>query len=155
MLINIPALVNIFPAIFKSTNFHLKFTQNKENFVDLEFSYVEIVFAVISLSIGGWYIVTKHWIANNLLAVAFSMNAVQLLYLGTFKTGAILLSGLFFYDIFWVFGTEVMVSVAKTINAPIKVLFPTDFLTNGVFGTRHSMLGLGDIVIPGIMIALL
>jgi minor histocompatibility antigen H13 len=65
------------------------------------------------------------------------------------------LGGLFFYDIFWVFGTEVMVSVAKTIDAPIKILFPTDFLTNGIFGTQHSMLGLGDIVIPGIMIALL
>ena len=48
-----------------------------------------------------------------------------------------------------------MVSVAKTIDAPIKILFPTDFLTNGIFGTQHSMLGLGDIVIPGIMIALL
>ena len=48
-----------------------------------------------------------------------------------------------------------MVTVAKTIDAPIKILFPTDFLTNGIFGTQHSILGLGDIVIPGIMIALL
>merc|ERR1712096_23491 len=77
MLINIPALVNMFPAIFKGTNFHLKFTQNKDSVIDVEFSYVEIVFAAISLAIGGWYIVTKHWLANNLLAVAFSMNAVQ------------------------------------------------------------------------------
>ena len=29
--------------------------------------------------------------------------------------------GLFFYDIFWVFCTPVMVSVAKSFNAPIKV----------------------------------
>ena len=30
--------------------------------------------------------------------------------------------GLFFYDIFWVFGTDVMVSVATKFDAPIKVL---------------------------------
>ena len=29
--------------------------------------------------------------------------------------------GLFFYDIFWVFFTPVMVSVAKSFDAPIKV----------------------------------
>jgi len=31
--------------------------------------------------------------------------------LDRFKTGFILLGGLFFYDIFWVFGTEVCVCV--------------------------------------------
>ncbi|RWW22954.1 hypothetical protein GW17_00012823 [Ensete ventricosum] len=29
--------------------------------------------------------------------------------------------GLFFYDIFWVFFTPVMVSVAKSFDAPVKV----------------------------------
>jgi hypothetical protein len=33
-------------------------------------------------------------------------------------------SGLFFYDIFWVFFTPVMVSVAKSFDAPIKVSIP-------------------------------
>ena len=32
--------------------------------------------------------------------------------------------GLFFYDIFWVFFTPVMVTVAKSFDAPIKLLFP-------------------------------
>ena len=40
------------------------------------------------------------------------------------RAGALLLTGLFFYDIFWVFGTPVMVSVAKSLDAPIKLLFP-------------------------------
>lgn len=31
-------------------------------------------------------------------------------------------AGLFIYDIFWVFFTPVMVSVAKSFDAPIKVL---------------------------------
>jgi minor histocompatibility antigen H13 len=32
---------------------------------------------------------------------------------------------LFFYDIFWVFGTEVMVTVAKNLDGPIKLLAVT------------------------------
>ena len=35
----------------------------------------------------------------------------------------ILLAGLFVYDIFWVFCTPVMVSVARSFDAPIKLLF--------------------------------
>lgn len=66
-----------------------------------------------------------------------------------------MLSGLFFYDIFWVFGTDVMVTVAKSFDAPIKLIFPQDFLENGIYGTQYAMLGLGDIVIPGVYIALL
>lgn len=37
--------------------------------------------------------------------------------------GVILLAGLFIYDIFWVFCTPVMVSVARSFEAPIKLLF--------------------------------
>jgi len=56
----------------------------------------------------------------------------------------------FFYDIFWVFGTDVMVTVAKNLNAPIKLIFPRPRIK-----PRPSMLGLGDIVLPGIYVALL
>ena len=49
-----------------------------------------------------------------------------------------------------VFGTEVMVTVAKSFDAPIKLLFPQTS-----WEERPSMLGLGDIVIPGIFIALM
>jgi minor histocompatibility antigen H13 len=70
------------------------------------------------------------------------------LLIGSYFNAAVLLSGLFFYDIFWVFGTDVMVTVARSFDAPIKLLFPT--------ASGHpSMLGLGDIVIPGLFIALM
>ncbi|WVY98357.1 hypothetical protein V8G54_030508 [Vigna mungo] len=45
--------------------------------------------------------------------------------LRSFKTGAILLDGLFVYDILWVFFTLIMVGVAKPFDAPIKLWFPT------------------------------
>ena len=64
--------------------------------------------------------VLQHWIANNLLGLAFAVNGVELLHLNNIQTGALLLVGLFVYDIFWVFGTNVMVTVAKSFEAPIK-----------------------------------
>lgn len=68
-----------------------------------------------------------------------------------FKTGFILLWGLFFYDIFWVYGTDVMVTVAKSLDVPIKLQFPYNWNESP---PKFSMLGLGDIVIPGIFVAL-
>jgi minor histocompatibility antigen H13 len=62
-----------------------------------------------------------------------------------------MLWGLFFYDIFWVYGTDVMITVAKSIDAPIKLMFPYNLLE---VPPKFSMLGLGDIVIPGIFVAL-
>lgn len=40
--------------------------------------------------------------------MSFSHNSLSLLKIDSFKTGCILLSGLFFYDIWWVFGTDVV-----------------------------------------------
>ena len=65
----------------------------------------------------------------------------------------LLLSLLFFYDIFFVFGTDVMLTVAKSIDAPIKLMFPR-IPKEGEEGPQYSMLGLGDIVIPGIFVSL-
>jgi minor histocompatibility antigen H13 len=50
-----------------------------------------------------------------------------------------------------VFATPVMVTVAKGLDAPIKLLAPKPS-TGGP--TDFAMLGLGDVVIPGLMIAL-
>jgi minor histocompatibility antigen H13 len=71
-------------------------------------------------------------------------QGIAMLNLGSTQVGMILLWGLFFYDIFWVFFTPVMVTVAKNIDGPIKLLFPTTYSWS-----KFNMLGLGDIVIPG------
>ncbi|VDM06526.1 unnamed protein product, partial [Schistocephalus solidus] len=110
---------------------------------------------LISLAVGFAYLFTQHWVSNNIIGVAISITAIEYLHLDKVINGCILLSGLFFYDIFWVFATDVMVSVAKSFEAPIKVVFPRDILTGGFYSKELSMLGLGDIVIPGIFLALL
>lgn len=115
----------------------------------------DVLAFILAALLGVWYLWTKHWVANNAFGLAFALNAIELLPVNSIRIGCILLCGLFFYDVFWVFGTDVMVSVAKKFDAPIKILFPQDFLVSGFFGKNFAMLGLGDIVIPGIFIAFL
>jgi minor histocompatibility antigen H13 len=151
----IPA--NLIPLHF----FHLRLTEGpgdnstKAEVVAYDFSTHDLVMLAVSTLIGVWYFMKKHWIANNLFGLAFAINGVELLHLNNVLTGCILLGGLFFYDIFWVFGTNVMVTVAKSFEAPIKLVFPQDLLENGFDAKNMAMLGLGDIVIPGIFVALL
>lgn len=93
---------------------------------------------------------TKHWALNNIFGVLFSVVALKSLNLSTTKTGLLLLWALFFYDIFWVYGTDVMITVAKNLDLPIKLVFP--FL-NAEQEVAKSMVGLGDIVLPGLFIS--
>ncbi|XP_064626281.1 minor histocompatibility antigen H13-like [Lineus longissimus] len=154
-----PVVRGLIPEAFPNMPYHLIFTQgkgkDKESMVDYEFDRKDCVSLVLCSIIGVWYLWKKHWIANNLFGLAFALNGVEFLQLNTVSTGCILLGGLFFYDIFWVFGTNVMVTVAKSFEAPIKLVFPQDLLEKGFGAENFAMLGLGDIVIPGIFIALL
>lgn len=110
--------------------------------------------AVISYSI----FVDKPWWLTNLQGFAVSYGALQLMSPTTFGTGTLILSGLFFYDIWAVFFTPLMVTVAKNLDVPIKLLFPRPDVPSATPGEKparsYSMLGLGDIVLPGLMIAL-
>jgi len=122
--------------------------------MDVSFTYLELLLSIPAAGFCFFYWNTKHWFANNILGLAFSLQGIEHLSLGAIQNGVILLTGLFFYDIFWVFCTPVMVSVAKSFDAPIKLLFPRiPAALDG--GAKFSMLGLGDIVIPGIFVAVI
>ncbi|AAZ10524.1 signal peptide peptidase, putative [Trypanosoma equiperdum] len=98
---------------------------------------------------GGLYYITGNWLVNNILATGIAVSAISSIHLGSFKSSFVLLLGLFFYDIFWVFGSDVMLMVASGVDGPIKLVFPRD-----IFGGCKSMslLGLGDLIIPGFFI---
>ncbi|XP_050077838.1 minor histocompatibility antigen H13 [Anopheles maculipalpis] len=161
-----PVISSLIPASIPKIPYHLSFVQGpqeggekkgkeKKYLIDYRFTTHDVVCFIVALIISVWYLVQKHWIANNLLGLSFAVNGVELLHLNNIATGCILLCGLFVYDIFWVFGTNVMVTVAKSFEAPIKIVFPQDLMTNGLSASNFAVLGLGDIVIPGIFIALL
>ncbi|TBU33763.1 signal peptide peptidase-domain-containing protein [Dichomitus squalens] len=99
----------------------------------------------------GGSVTRRSALLTDILGLSFSHNALSLLKLDSFKTGVVLLSGLFVYDIWWVFGTEVMVKVATNLDVPIKLLWPKSVLFSAERG--FTMLGLGDIVIPGMFVA--
>ncbi|CDU22661.1 uncharacterized protein SPSC_01291 [Sporisorium scitamineum] len=147
----------------KLPNFRLHLDQRGHGRIfKLSFTTVDVALVAVSALLVGVYLVTKNWIISNLLALALSLNAIALMSLDSFRTGAIMLAGLFVYDIFWVFATPVMVSVARSFDAPIKIVWPKNILEalwalqarEPLPKLQFTMLGLGDIVIPGIFVAL-
>ncbi|EFJ16098.1 hypothetical protein SELMODRAFT_117257, partial [Selaginella moellendorffii] len=76
------------------------------------------------------------------------------------STAAVMLCGLLFYDVFWVFGSSqifgdnVMVTVATSsaFDGPVKLVFPS---WKAEVAHPESILGLGDIAAPGLLIALM
>jgi minor histocompatibility antigen H13 len=122
--------------------------------------------------VAGWYAVgdaaifgvaVPRWASNNALGVAFCVSAIGLLNPGSFKTAALLQAALFVYDIAAVFGTgaalgphrvSIMEEVAVRLDGPIKIFFPApDAAARG--GRGMALLGLGDIIVPGTLLALL
>ncbi|KAK3383529.1 signal peptide peptidase-domain-containing protein [Lasiosphaeria ovina] len=101
---------------------------------------------VVSIGVAIVYYLTGWHVLSNLLGSAFSYTAFALMSPTSFVIGTMVLVGLFVYDIVMVFYTPFMIAVATKIDAPIKLVFQG---TKGV-----SMLGLGDIVIPGLLIGL-
>ncbi|XP_068640065.1 signal peptide peptidase-like 1 [Aristolochia californica] len=131
------------------------------------------------------WLVSGHWILNNLLGIAICVSFVCHVRLPNIKICTLLLVCLFFYDIFWVyyseniFGANVMVSVAtqqasnpvhtvatslslpgqqmitKQLDLPVKLMFPRNLF--GGFasksGAEYMMLGLGDMAMPGMLLA--
>eukprot|EP00038_Savillea_parva_P002360 m.113711 g.113711 ORF g.113711 m.113711 type:complete len:389 (-) comp10812_c2_seq1:117-1283(-) len=123
------------------------------------------------------WVVSDHWLLLDLLGgglCTFMLSAVRL---PNLKIAFFLFSGLLLYDVFWVFfsarmfETNVMVSVATKhgvnpvqsiastlslpmarglpeLSIPAKIMFPSSERPGD-----YSMLGLGDIVLPGILVA--
>lgn len=87
-----------------------------------EWTVIDACAFALGLAIGVWYFLTKHWIANNVLGLAFSIQGIALLSLGSYQIGCILLvrahrqmrpSHFFIFFIFFIF--------------PLNVRFPFHF----------------------------
>ena len=151
--------------------------------LSVDFNLADLLSFIGSAIFTAFYLMKKRWWMNNIIGICFCLMGIQQFSLGTYKIGAVMLIGLFFYDIFWVyvvldlflnywsllfffltshsfpcsrFGTNVMVTVAKNLDGPIKILFPRSLIPNPVTQKiETSLLGLGDIIIPGFFLALL
>jgi minor histocompatibility antigen H13 len=115
-------------------------------------------------AVAAWWCATSHWLASNLLGLAFCVVGLASMNAGSVKNSTLVLVGLFVYDIFMVFGTgyllgshkvSIMEEVATRVEGPIKLLFPLPAEDARGRPSPYSMLGLGDIIVPGIHLALL
>lgn len=140
--------------------------------VKLPVDILDVVGAALSIGVVGYHtFIDKPWFLTNLLGFSFCYGSLQFMTPGTSWTGTLLLSALFFYDIYFVFYTPMMVTVATKLDVPIKLLFPRpdgcvmpvgavegsaameEYLKCIAKKRTMAMLGLGDIVIPGMMLA--
>lgn len=95
----------------------------------------------------------RNWIITNIVSINLSIWTISQLNLKNLKSGFFILLVLFFYDIYFVFCNNVMVTVATRLELPFKLSLPVSYnTTSRKFG--FSFLGLGDMIIPGMFIAM-
>lgn len=122
--------------------------------IGLRVSVLDLLLYSVGLALALWYGITKHWLGNNIMGLAFCVSALARFAIGDFSTCALMSLGLLVYDVIMVFYSPMMIAVATKLDAPIKFLFPTNDIDQ--YGRPgFSLLGLGDIVVPGILLALL
>eukprot|EP00112_Aurelia_sp_Birch-Aquarium-sp1_P012435 Seg2615.2 transcript_id=Seg2615.2/GoldUCD/mRNA.D3Y31 product="Signal peptide peptidase-like 3" protein_id=Seg2615.2/GoldUCD/D3Y31 len=143
------------------------------------FTSAEVMSVVTSSFIVLMWILTGHWLLMDALAMALCVAMIAFVRLPSLKVSVLLLFGLLLYDVFWVFFSEylfnvnVMVKVATQpafnpvnslsnkinhnvpgplknfpkLSLPGKLVFPSSYKAG-----HFSMLGLGDIVMPGLFL---
>ncbi|KYO21156.1 signal peptide peptidase-like 2A isoform X3 [Alligator mississippiensis] len=107
------------------------------------------------------------WILQDILGVAFCLNFIKTLKMPNFKSCVILLGLLLLYDVFFVFitpfitknGASIMVEVAagpfgNSEKLPVVIRVPRlQFSALTLCGMPFSLLGFGDIIVPGLLVA--
>lgn len=112
-----------------------------------EVKITSIIGFLLGCAVEGLYIYTESSMLSNIIGLSVCYMAFNWMSVTSFSIGTLVLVGLFFYDIVMVFYTPFMMAVATQVDAPLKLTYETA-------GGRSSLLGLGDIVIPGIFICL-
>jgi signal peptide peptidase-like 3 len=132
------------------------------------FTRTQMFLLVFSIGMVSAWLVSGHWVLNNILGISICITFVSHVRLPNIKICALLLVCLFVYDIFWVFfsemffGANVMVSVAtqkasnpvhtvasslrlpglnlitKKLEMPVKLVFPRNLLGGIVPGSSAA-----------------
>eukprot|EP01105_Mastigella_eilhardi_P005959 TRINITY_DN17612_c0_g1_i1.p1 TRINITY_DN17612_c0_g1~~TRINITY_DN17612_c0_g1_i1.p1 ORF type:complete len:379 (+),score=80.58 TRINITY_DN17612_c0_g1_i1:32-1138(+) len=119
-----------------------------------------LVAVPLAVTVVGTWLLTNMWQVSDVIALCIGVAALATVRLPNLKVSAVLLCLFFLYDVFWVFfssqifGQSVMVTVAKGVTKeprplPLLITVPR-LLTDG-----KSVLGMGDIVVPGLFICFL
>ena len=134
---------------------HNQISKKKYEYL-LGLNFYEISSIFISGLIIIFYFITRHWILNDLICFCLAFTTLSFIILKSFMLCFVCLFAFFAYDTFWVFYSEkiftenVMVVAATSIQIPIKIEFPILFSNNPI--KNCMLLGLGDILLPGMVI---
>uniref|UniRef100_H2SR17 PA domain-containing protein n=1 Tax=Takifugu rubripes TaxID=31033 RepID=H2SR17_TAKRU len=101
------------------------------------------------------------WILQDLLGIAFCLNFMKTISLSNFKICVILLSLLLVYDVFFVFITPFFTKreqsesrQALSPQLPVVMRVPRfSAWALNMCGMQFSILGFGDIIVPGLLVA--
>ncbi|XP_067935053.1 signal peptide peptidase-like 3 [Watersipora subatra] len=141
------------------------------------YTAAEMMSFCVSLCIVVVWVLTGHWLLMDALGMGLCVAFIALVRLPSLKVSTLLLVGLLLYDVFWVFfssyifNANVMVKVAtRQADNPVgaiakklhiggmaadapKLSLPGKLVFPSVSDSSHvSMLGLGDIVMPGLLL---
>eukprot|EP00826_Nyctotherus_ovalis_P005473 TRINITY_DN11236_c0_g1_i5.p1 TRINITY_DN11236_c0_g1~~TRINITY_DN11236_c0_g1_i5.p1 ORF type:complete len:380 (-),score=49.30 TRINITY_DN11236_c0_g1_i5:55-1194(-) len=111
----------------------------------LRMSYYDLICYIPCIILILLYALTKYWILNNTCAFAFYLYALRVINIKKLNRAFIMLGLFLVYDLYFVFGTEIMETLATTIEGPIKLIYPNN--------DNFALIGLGDILLPGIVIS--
>ena len=147
-------VIRICKNIFNNMK-HNQISKKKYEYL-LGLNFYEISSIFISGLIIIFYFITRHWILNDLICFCLAFTTLSFIILKSFMLCFVCLFAFFAYDTFWVFYSEkiftenVMVVAATSIQIPIKIEFPILFSNNPI--KNCMLLGLGDILLPGMVI---
>ncbi|KCV70686.1 hypothetical protein H696_03040 [Fonticula alba] len=136
--------------------------------IAFDFTFLRTFIFLVSFSIAlTWLLVRKDpsvsWIFQNILGAAICATAMQAVRIRALWTGALLLGAAFFYDIFFVFGTDIMLSVVQNSynGEEIPMVFKLPYFLNSIEPAlwnppkpSFAILGFGDVFLPGIAMIL-
>lgn len=141
------------------------------------FTAAEIMSFCLSVTMVCVWVLTGHWLLMDAMGMGLCVAFIAFVRLPSLKVSTLLLTGLLVYDVFWVFfssyifNTNVMVKVAtRPAENPVgmvakklhlggmvkeapKLSLPGKLVFPSMHNSGHfSMLGLGDIVMPGLLL---
>ncbi|OWF35271.1 signal peptide peptidase-like 2B [Mizuhopecten yessoensis] len=130
-----------------------------------------IVLVLLCAGVAIFWGIQRHesyaWVIQDFLGVTFCINILRIIQMPNLKICGILLLALFVYDVFFVFitplittsGKSIMVDVAtggsSTTGEQLPMVFAVPRLTPSplnVCDLPMSLLGFGDIIIPGLLV---
>jgi len=122
-------------------------------FLNINKNLIIILSACLASCLALTWLITRHWLLTNILAVAIIVYLLIILPKFSLKTTLIICSGVLFYDLIAVYFTDFMLYAtffAVTDSLPMIIKVP-DSLSSGKNIFAYNYIGTADIFIPGLV----